>query len=118
VSSRRAVELIQAAYMRYVLALVVCCFAFTAAHASSGEVCKRISGCDYFVVSTPRGYALLEWYGGTDPDTGDRIRGFETYGMHSIMINDDDEDDMTQVWVEDYFLTRSDALEQLVDKCE
>jgi hypothetical protein len=34
------------------------------------------------------------------------------------MINDDDEDDMTQVWVEDYFLTRSDALEQLVDKCE
>jgi hypothetical protein len=107
------------AYVR-LLVLAACCFAFSAAHASTGEVYKRISGCDYFVVSTPRGYTLLEWYGGTDPDSGDRIRGnFETYGMHSVMINDDDDvDDTTQVWVEDYFLTRSDALEQLVDKCD
>jgi hypothetical protein len=34
-----------------------------------------VSGCDYFLVSTVQGFALLEWYGGYDPDIGDEIVG-------------------------------------------
>jgi hypothetical protein len=99
-------------------ALTLCCLTSASAYAATGEVYKRISGCDYFVVSSARGYALLEWYGGSDPDKGDTVSGvFETYGMHTLRVNDD-EDDTVKVWVEEYWLTRSDALDQLVDKCE
>jgi hypothetical protein len=48
--------------------------------ASTGAVVKRISGCDYFMVNTSGGYAILEWYGGHDPDSGDLLIGkFDTY---------------------------------------
>ena len=84
--------------------------------ASHGVVSKRISGCDYFMVNATGGYAVLEWYGGHDPDTGDTLIGnFEAYGMHDIL--DDTADDSLTVWTEDYHLTRTRALELLVDKC-
>lgn len=35
-----------------------------------GVVARRISGCDYFMVDATGGYAVLEWYGGHDPDSG------------------------------------------------
>src|SRR5262249_44467648 len=55
------------------------------AYAAKGIVTHRISGCDYFVVETSKGYDLLEWYGGWDPDKGDVLVGvFEQYGMHDI----------------------------------
>ena len=84
--------------------------------ASTGTLVKRISGCDYFMVSATGGYAVLEWYGGHDPDTGDTLVGkIEEYGMHEVV--DDTADDNLTVWVEDYGLTRSAALEKLVDEC-
>jgi hypothetical protein len=84
--------------------------------ASQGSVTKRISGCDYFMVYAAGGYAVLEWYGGHDPDSGDLLIGsFESYGMHEII--DDTADDNLTVWTEDYYLSRSRALEVLVDKC-
>jgi hypothetical protein len=84
--------------------------------ASKGTVVKRISGCDYFMVNAPGGYAVLEWYGGHDPDSGDLLIGsFESYGMHDIL--DDTADDSLTVWTEDYALSRTHALEILVDKC-
>ncbi len=84
--------------------------------ASRGVVAKRISGCDYFMVSATGGYAVLEWYGGHDPDSGDLLIGnFETYGMHDIL--DDTADESLTVWTEDYGLSRTRALEILVDKC-
>ena len=84
--------------------------------ASQGHVTKRISGCDYFIVSASGGYAILEWYGGQDPDSGDLLIGnFEAYGMHDII--DDTADEGVTVWTEDYDLSRSGALEILVDKC-
>jgi hypothetical protein len=87
------------------------------AHAASqGEIVKRISGCDYFMVNATAGYAVLEWYGGHDPDSGDKLIGkFEAYGMHDII--DDTADDSLTVWTEDYALSRTRALEILVDKC-
>jgi hypothetical protein len=84
--------------------------------ASQGSVVKRISGCDYFIVDATGGYAVLEWYDGHDPDSGDLLIGnFETYGMHDIL--DDTADESLTVWTENYDLSRTRALEILVDKC-
>lgn len=84
--------------------------------ASHGVALKRISGCDYFMVNAGGGYAVLEWYGGHDPDGDDVLIGnFETYGMHDIL--DDTADDNWTVWTEEYGLSRTRALEVLVDKC-
>jgi hypothetical protein len=97
-----------------VAALGLC--AMPAYAASRGVVAKRISGCDYFMVNATGGYAVLEWYGGHDPDSDDVLIGnFEANGMHDIL--DDTADDGLTVWTEDYALSRADALEVLVDKC-
>ena len=91
--------------------------AIPAALAAQGPVAYRISSCDYFIVATRAGYDLLEWYGGHDPDKGDILVGsFESYGMHDIQ--DETVDDEITVWVEDYGLTKEDALEKLAEQCE
>lgn len=82
-----------------------------------GEVTQRIEGCDYFLVETPSGVDLLEWYGGNDPDEGDVLVGtFETYGFHNI-YNLAAKADL-RVWVEDYWLDEDTASEQLHDHCD
>lgn len=98
------------------LVVVIFCASLPVHAASKGVVAKRISGCDYFMVDATAGYAVLEWYGGHDPDSGDLLIGkFETYGMHDIL--DDTADETLNVWTEDYGLSRARALEVLVDKC-
>ncbi len=85
--------------------------------AAKGYVSHRISGCDYFLVETAQGYAILEWYGGNDPDKDDLIVGdFERYGLKTVYNATDDAE--IRVWVEDFWLSRDDALEKLVDKCD
>jgi len=87
------------------------------AQAATGIVAHRINACDYFIVLTQQGYDVLEWYGGHDPDEGDVLVGaYEAYGMHTAY--DDTADDEIQVWVEDYGLSKEDALEKLVDQCQ
>jgi hypothetical protein len=87
------------------------------AHAARGTIVHRISGCDYFMVQSGRLYDVLEWYGGHDPDKDDVIVGkFEIYGMADIY--DETADEELRVWVEEYAITKSDALEKLADKCE
>jgi hypothetical protein len=86
------------------------------AYAAKGVVVYKKGLCDYFIVETNLGYALLEWYGGYDPDEGDIIVGdFESYGFKEVY--DLTTDTETHVWVEDYWLTRSSAIEQYFDKC-
>jgi len=73
--------------------------------AARGIVSYRISGCDYFVVTTKSAYDVLEWFGGHDPDKGDILIGeFESYGFHDIYDETADED--LRVWTEDYDLPR------------
>ena len=43
--------------------------------AAQGVVVLKKAGCDYYIVETKMGFALLEWYGGNDPDVGDTIVG-------------------------------------------
>lgn len=103
--------------MKYkLLAIALVVFATTAVFAEKGTVVKRVSGCDYYAVYVPSGYAVLEWYGGWDPDVGDWISGsFKTYGLHTFFINSDEE---TEAYVEDWGLSREDALEQLSENCD
>jgi hypothetical protein len=99
--------------------LLVACLSFPAkaGKAVRGVITHRISGCDYFVVSTKNGYDVLEWYGGHDPDKGDVLIGdYESYGFHDVY--DDTADESVHVWTEDYDLTKSDALEKLADHCQ
>lgn len=100
---------------RYAMVLVFTIFT-SAAFAQKGEVVFKKSGCDYFIVETNMGFALLEWFGGNDPDKEDVIIGdFESYGMKDIYNNT--AESKLRVWVEDFWLSRANALEKLYDKC-
>jgi hypothetical protein len=85
-------------------------------YAAKGTVVYTKSGCDYYIVDAPSGYAVLEWYGGAVPSRGDVIAGdFESYGFKNVHNLTKDRD--TRVWVEDYWLSKSDAIETLYDQC-
>jgi len=86
------------------------------ASAAKGAVVYYKSGCDYYIVKTNMGYVLLEWYGGNDPSEGDTLVGeYETYGMKDIYNLTADSE--TQVWVEDFWLSKDSVLEQYYEKC-
>ena len=104
-----------------IFAVCIVCFSVegypTGLTSTRGEVVRRISGCDYFLVETTGGFDLLEWYGGHDPDKGDILVGnFESYGFHDVI--DDNVDDTIRIYTEDYLLSKSSATEKLLDKCE
>lgn len=103
--------------MKYkLLGIALVLFATTAMFAEKGEVVKRVDGCDYYAVYVPSGYAVLEWYGAADPDVGDWISGsFKSYGFHTFFINSGEE---TRAYVEDWGLSREEALEQLSEHCD
>lgn len=83
---------------------------------AKGVVVYIKSGCDYFIVRTASGYALLEWYEGSIPRKGDIIVGdLESYGFKDI-YNLTADSDLT-VWVEDYWLTRDEAMEKYFEEC-
>ena len=98
--------------------LVVACLLLTpfVADAAKGVVVLYKSRCSYYIVETNLGYAILEWYGGNDPSEGDVLVGdFETYGMKDIYNLTTDSE--TKVWVEDFWLSKSRAIEKYYDKC-
>ncbi len=104
-------------FLSFVTLVLIFACSSTEAFAAKGVVTSKMSGCDYFVVSTSKGFDLLEWYGGYDPDKGDVLIGeFESYGMHEIY--DATTEEGLNVWVEDYSLSKAGALENLVDQCE
>ena len=106
--------------MHTVTKLLLTCSLLTApalALAAKGVVVFTRSSCDYYIVETQSGFALLEWYGGYTPDQGDVIVGdFESYGMKDIYDVTADSD--TTVWVEDYFLSQEDAASQYIEQCK
>jgi len=74
------------------------------------NIVLRVQGCDYFIADGPKGYYLLEWYGGYDPDKGDRIFGdLGGYGFKDIVYDGGQEG---RVYVDDYLLSKSSALEK------
>lgn len=85
--------------------------------AAQGSVLYNPQGCrDRFVVETAMGYAILEWYGGYDPEQGDPIFGdFESYGFKDVSFG---ASRMGRVWVEDYWLSRAKVLEKMKKFCQ
>jgi len=88
----------------------------TVALAVKGVVVYIKSGCSYFIVETPLGYALLEWYGGNTPSRGDVLVGdYESYGMKDIYnITQDSE---TKVWVDNFWMSKDRVIERYYKKC-
>jgi len=85
-------------------------------YAAKGNIVYTKDDCDYFIVETPLGFTLLEWFGGTLPSKGDVIVGdFESYGLKDIYnLTSDDE---MSVYIEDYWLSKEDAIENYFDQC-
>ena len=100
-----------------VAALGIWCLTATTADAAAGVVVlEDTPGCDFFVVETNKGYALLEWYGGVVTIwEGDEVYGdFESYGFTDVHIRG--RGDMS-VWVEDYWVDEADAAEYFYSNC-
>lgn len=84
---------------------------------AKGIVVYNKSKCDYYIVETSMGFALLEWYGGNDPNEGDIIVGdFESYGFKDIFNVTKDAE--MRVWVEDYWLNKERVSETYIEKCD
>lgn len=78
-------------------------------------VALRVRGCDYFVADGPRGYYLLEWYGGYDPHEGDGIFGdIGGYGFKDVLYSNGRNG---RLYVDDYMLGKDSVLEKLREKC-
>jgi hypothetical protein len=75
------------------------------------------SGCrDYFLADGPQGYYLLEWYGGYTPSVGDTIIGeLGGYGMKDVYYPA--ARSQGRIYVDDYLLSRSRAIEKYSEKC-
>lgn len=74
------------------------------------------SGCDYFVADGPQGYYFLEWFGGHSPSNGDAIAGdLSSFGFKDVFYAN--ANSQGRVWVDDYLLSRSRAVEKFTSKC-
>lgn len=91
-------------------------FGSASAIAAKGAVVYIKSRCSYYIVETPLGYALLQWFGGSTPSRGDVLVGdYETYGMKDIFnVTQDSE---TKVWVDNYWMSKSRVTERYFEKC-
>jgi len=70
-----------------------------------------------FIVQTGSDYALLEWFGGHDPDKGDVLIGdFKHFGFRDFTYRND-EDRTSRFYIDDYGLSKSTAMEKLIEKC-
>ena len=82
------------------------------------KVVLKPKGCrSYFLADGDiGGIYLLEWYGGYDPDVGDSIVGeIKSYGMKDVFYPE--KNSSGRVYVDDYSLSKSRAMEKLSDKC-
>jgi len=87
------------------------------ADSTKCTIVHRVRSCDYFMVEARSDYAILEWYGGHDPDKdGVLIGDLSSYGMKDFY--DETADESIHLYVEDRKLTKVDALERLLDHCE
>lgn len=99
-----------------VMGVALTCVSTQAVLAAKGTVVLNESGCrSRYVVKTPLGFVILEWFGGKDPSVGDRISGdFETYGMKEVSFDDGASG---KVWVEDFWLSKEKTAEKMRGFC-
>jgi hypothetical protein len=82
------------------------------------KVVFKRSGCrDYFLADGDAGgIYFLEWYGGHDPSEGESIVGeIRSYGLKDVFYPDSGT--TGRVYVDDYMLSKSSAIEKISEKC-
>lgn len=79
-------------------------------------VLEDTPSCDHFIVETSQGYSLLEWFGGVVTIwEGDKVLGeIHSYGFKDIYIGGRGK---MRVWVEDYWMSDSEALKYFHSNC-
>lgn len=86
------------------------------APSPSQEVVFTKYPCDYFLVDTSAGYALVESYSGDLPQKGDLIAGeLDAFGFRDVYNLSSDEE--MYVYVEDWGLSKEEALDRLYREC-
>jgi hypothetical protein len=102
---------------RAVFGLLLVTLLSTNALADKAVVVLYLAGCrSYFIAEGPRGYYLLEWYGGYDPSKGDIIIGdIGSYGFKNVYYPKQDREG--RVYVDDYMLSQDRVIEKYRDKC-
>lgn len=91
-------------------------YSYSGLGRNKGVVVFSPSGCDYYLVETSLGYSLLEWYGGFYQYEGDTIFGnLNSYGFKDVTKLDGRSG---RVYIEDYMLSKSRAIEKYYDKCD
>ena len=92
-------------------------FAPVSAFADEGIVVKYVSGCSYYVVKTQIGFVILNWYGGKNPEEGDKIVGdLERYGLKSAQNVTKDEN--MRIFVEKHGISEDEAMERIEKECQ
>lgn len=98
------------------LFLIVILTMITNAHAISGTVIYKESGCDSYIVKTENGYSLIQTFSGNDPEKGDELTGdYQKNGFsdaYNVTTNSE-----TRVWVDDYALPKSEVVAKYSEKC-
>ncbi len=82
-----------------------------------GEIVYTLPGCDYFLISTSSGYTFAEWWGGALPMRGDLLFG-ELWSFGFKYFYNISQKRKMKVWIDDYWLSRTRAVEKIVDKCK
>lgn len=101
---------------RLVLTLVAALIPAPVLAAEGYVILNQIECRARFVIQTTMGFAILEHYGGSDPDEGDLVVGdFESYGIKDI-YNATSQTTL-RVWVEDYWLSRARVIEKMQRFC-
>lgn len=106
--------------MRYFITLILVLIFTTPIFAERKRVgvVYRIKHCDYFLaIDVDEDYYLLEWQSGYEPELEDILEGevaeFGFKKLYNITTKR-----TTEVWVEDYQLSKEDAIEKLYEQCE
>jgi hypothetical protein len=103
--------------MRYLLAAILLFFVSSALAEATKGIVVWTGGCgSRYFVETSMVYGLLEWFGGWDPSKGEMIIGdLNSFGMKELYVLPIGQS--TCASVDDHFMSRSNVLEKLPDKC-
>ncbi|RMG27942.1 MAG: hypothetical protein D6732_19635 [Methanobacteriota archaeon] len=109
--------------MTFKYKLNICIFIITVLTTSTsisgsgpGIVVFSLDTCGYYIVQSEMGMSVLEWFGGVTPVKGDTLIGdFNTYGF--VDLYDISQSSSTRAWVEEFMLSKSEALERMMEKC-
>ena len=96
--------------------LIACLLASPVSVAAKGEVVYIETGCDYYILQSSDGFALVEHAEGPTPSADDVIVGdFESYGKKQLFNRTSRE--RIKGWVVDYWLAQDEAMQMYLEQC-